>query len=72
MTELFTNIPESVKKQTELFVDLTFKNEDPFEIVNVLNEYTENCKNEEEKEFVRFYINMKLEEMKNGSFSSKR
>ena len=71
MTELFTNIPENVKKQTEMFVDLTFKNEDPFEIVNVLNEYTENCQNEEEKEFVQFYINMKLEEMKNGSFSPK-
>jgi hypothetical protein len=71
MTELFTNIPESVKERTKMFVDLTLKNEDPFEIVNVLNEYTENCQNEEEKEFVQFYINMKLEEMKNGSFSPK-
>lgn len=71
MTELFTNIPESVKERTKMFVDLTLKNEDPFEIVNILNEYTENCQNEEEKEFVQFYINMKLEEMKNGSFSPK-
>lgn len=71
MTELFTELPDNVKRQAEKFVDMTLQNDDPFDIVNILNEYTESCQSEEEKEFVQFYINMRLEEMKNGSFSPK-
>lgn len=71
MTELFTELPDNVKRQTEKFVDITLQNDDPFDIVNILNEYTESCQSEEEREFVQFYINMRLEEMKNGSFSPK-
>ncbi len=71
MTELFTELPDNVKRQAEKFVDMTLQNDDPFDIVNILNEYTNSCQSEEEKEFVQFYINMRLEEMKNGSFSPK-
>ena len=71
MTELFTELPDNVKRQAEKFVDMTLQNDDPFDIVNILNEYTESCQSEEEKEFVQFYINMRLEEMKNGNFSPK-
>jgi len=71
MTELFTELPDNVKRQAEKFVDITLQNDDPFDIVNILNEYTESCQSEEEREFVQFYINMRLEEMKNGSFSPK-
>lgn len=71
MTELFTELPDNVKRQAEKFVDITLQNDDPFDIVNILNEYTESCQSEEEREFVQFYVNMRLEEMKNGSFSPK-
>ena len=71
MTELFTELPDNVKRQAEKFVDMKLQNDDPFDIVNILNEYTESCQSEEEREFVQFYINMRLEEMKNGSFSPK-
>lgn len=71
MTELFTELPDNVKHQAEKFVDMTLQNDDPFDIVNILNEYTNSCQSEEEREFVQFYINMRLEEMKNGSFSPK-
>lgn len=71
MTELFTELPDNVKCQAEKFVDMTLQNDDPFDIVNILNEYTNSCQSEEEREFVQFYINMRLEEMKNGSFSPK-
>jgi hypothetical protein len=71
MTELFTNVPETVKERARNFVDMTLLNSDPFDIVNILNEYTESCQNEEEQKFVRFYINLRLEEMKNASFSPK-
>lgn len=71
MTELFTELPDNVKRQAEKFVDMTLQNDDPFDIVNILNEYTNSCQSEEEREFVQFYINMRLEEMKNGSFSPK-
>jgi len=71
MTELFTELPDNVKRQAEKFVDMTLQNDDPFDIVNILNEYTNSCQSEEEREFVQFYINMRLEEMKDGSFSPK-
>ena len=72
MVEIFTDIPETVKQQTELVVDLAFSKKNIVDIVRALNEYTDSCKNEEEKEFVKFYINMKLEELQNGSFSIER
>lgn len=71
MIELFTELPDNVKRQAEKFVDMTLQNDDPFDIVNILNEYTNSCQSEEEREFIQFYINMRLEEMKNGSFSPK-
>ena len=71
MTELFTELPDNIKRQAEKFVDMTLQNDDPFDIVNILNEYTNSCQSEEEREFVQFYINRRLEEMKNGSFSPK-
>ena len=71
MTELFTELPDNIKRQAEKFVDMTLQNDDPFDIVNILNEYTNSCQSEEEREFVQFYINIRLEEMKNGSFSPK-
>ena len=72
MVEIFTDIPETVKQQTELVVDLAFSKKNIVDIVRALNEYTDSCENEEEKEFVKFYINMKLEELQNGSFSIER
>lgn len=72
MTELFTDLPDNVKRQAEQFVDITLMHDDPFEIVNILNEYTQSCQTEEEQEFVEFYVNMRLEELKNENFSFKR
>jgi hypothetical protein len=33
--------------------------------IKVLNEYTETCSSEEEKEFVEFYFNMRMEQLLN-------
>ena len=71
MIELFADLPDKVKKQIEWFVDVTLLNSDPFEVVNILNEYTENCQTQEEKDFVQFYLNLRLEDMKNGNFNPK-
>ena len=71
MIELFADLPDKVKKQIEWFVDVTLLNSDPFEVVNILNEYTENCQTQEEKDFVQFYLNLRLEYMKNGNFNPK-
>ena len=71
MIELFADLQDKVKKQIEWFVDATLLNSDPFEVVNILNEYTENCQTQEEKDFVQFYLNLRLEDMKNGNFNPK-
>lgn len=64
MKELFTNIPESVKKQAEFVFEMATRQKDITNIVNTLNEYTSTTQNEEEREFVEFYFNMRLEWIK--------
>lgn len=65
MQELFPNIPESVRKNTEFIFDMALRQKNLLSMVNTLNEYTNTCSSEEEKEFVEFYFNMKMEQMLN-------
>lgn len=72
MEELFVNIPDSVKEQAKFVFEMAMRQKDIVHMVNVLNEYTATCQNEEEKEFVEFYFNMKMEQLKNGNLYDKR
>lgn len=65
MQELFPNIPESVRKNAEFIFDMALRQKNLLSMVNTLNEYTNTCSSEEEKEFVEFYFNMKMEQMLN-------
>lgn len=65
MIELFPDIPERVRKQTAFIVDIALSKNDPLSAVKILNEYTNSCYTEEERNFVQFYFKMKMEQMKN-------
>jgi hypothetical protein len=41
-------------------------------IVKILNDYTNTCIDEEERDFVNFYFNMRMEQMLNGNDFDKR
>lgn len=72
MEELFVNIPDAIKEQAKFVFEMAMRQKDIVHMVNVLNEYTTTCQNEEEKNFVEFYFNMKMEQLKNGNFHDKR
>lgn len=71
MIEIFENIPQDVKDRTKFIFDMAIRNQKLPEMVKLLNEYTENCINEEEKEFVQFYFNLRMENLLNGSNNGK-
>ena len=65
MEELFSNIPEQSRKNAEFIVEMALRQKNITSAVKVLNEYTNSCTSDEEKEFVEFYFNMKMEQMLN-------
>ena len=70
MTEIFENIPEYIKKQTEGIVELALLQKDLMGTISVLKNYRETCSNEEEQEFLDFYFNLKMEQLKNENSSN--
>ena len=70
MIELFTNIPEEIKKQTEAVANFIFSNFEPESGLKFIQSYISSCENEDEQEFIRFYFNMRLEQFLNeGEFN---
>ena len=65
MIEIFTNIPEEVKEQTKLIVNFIFSQLDPESGPKFIESYISSCQDEEEKEFIRFYFNMRMEQLLN-------
>jgi hypothetical protein len=65
MYELFPNIPEAARKNAEFMFDMALRQKNLLSTIKVLNEYTNTCASDEEKEFVEFYFNMRMEQMLN-------
>ena len=65
MIEIFANIPEEVRQQTELVANFIFSTLEPEAGLKFMESYISSCQDEEEKEFVRFYFNMRMEQLLN-------
>jgi len=65
MIEIFANIPEEIRKQTELIANFIFSTLKPEAGLKFIESYIASCENEEEKEFIRFYFNMRMEQLLN-------
>ena len=65
MIELFPDIPEQIRKNAEFMFEMALRQKNILSTIKVLNEYTETCSSEEEKEFVEFYFNMRMEQLLN-------
>ena len=67
MTEIFANIGDEVKDIAETAWNIALAQKNPLDAANFLNNVTNYYKNiytDEEIEFLQFYLNMKLEMMK--------
>lgn len=65
MVEIFANIPEEVREQTRLIANFIFSQLEPEAGLKFMESYISSCQDEEEKEFVRFYFNMRMEQILN-------
>ena len=68
MTEIFTNISSNVKSTVEAAWNIAAAQKEPAQAVEFLNNFTNyysHLYTDEEMDFIRFYFNMKMEELKN-------
>ena len=70
MVELFANIPQYVKDQTKFWVDLALHQTDLISGVKMVADYAKTCQNEEERDFIDFYFNLKMQELINENASN--
>lgn len=64
--EVFANIPERVRKQTDFWLDIALRQPDVVSGLKMLTTYRATC-NEEEKEYFDFAFSAKMEQLKNES-----
>ncbi len=72
MIELFANISDQKREQAKLFFNLVIQQEDITKISEELHEFTQNAPTEEERDFLNFYFNMRMEQLKNGNTINQR
>lgn len=72
MVEIFEDIPQRVKDQAELIFELALLQPNFISAVKILNDYTNICVDDREREFVEFYFNMKMESLLNENFNDQR
>ena len=65
MIELFTDVPQYVKDLAKGWVDLALQQSNPLKTVQIMNDFTNSCLTDRDKEFVEFYFQLRLEQLKN-------
>lgn len=72
MTELFTEISSDMKQMITSYIDMAFKTIEPLQLPKMINDFTNSMPTETLQNFVDFYFNLKLEELRNGNNSNQR
>ena len=70
MIELFADLPVVVKEEIAKIIDTAFDTLELRECAELIAEFAKNCSNQEEQDFIDFYFNLKLEQMKNEDNSN--
>ena len=69
MIELFASMPNNLKIQIQKFIDGILNKYDLIEAVKIIADFSNSCSSEEEQDFIDFYFNIKMEQLKNESNS---
>ena len=70
MTEIFNDVSDEVKRIAEITWNIAYNKENPTSATIFLDtcfSYYSKILNEQDYNFIKFYIGLKLEEMKNAS-----
>lgn len=72
MIEIFEDISEEIRQTVEIIFNKALETKNAVKMVEILDNYTNNCKTDREKEFSRFYFNLRMEQMFNESNNAER
>lgn len=67
MKEIFANISDTTKQQAAFMFEMFLRQKNIPKSIEMLSNYVNTTSNEEEKQFLDFYFNMRLEELRNES-----
>ena len=60
MIELFKNVSDKVKNETKFWFEICLLKNDPREAAKILLDFQKTLQTEEEKDYVDFYFNMRM------------
>lgn len=61
MLELFPNVPEYVRQQTQFWVDIALREDTLIKALNTIQKYIESLDTEENKDYVAFVFAAEME-----------
>ena len=64
MIEIFNNISQKTKEQVRFWVNVALTKENPMDAAKVISNFSKTLKTEEEQNFLDFYFNMRLLQLK--------
>ena len=64
MKEIFNNISQRTKEQVRFWVNVALTKENPMDAAKVISNFSKTLKTEEEQNFLDFYFNMRLLQLK--------
>lgn len=63
MTELFADIPDYIRTQTNFWIDFALKQKDLISSIKIIEDYRNSCLNDYERDYVDFAFNVALEQL---------
>lgn len=65
MIELFPNVSIHIRDLAKYWIDLALRQTNPMESAKIMLEFINSCNTQEEKDFIDFYFNLRMEQLKN-------
>ena len=69
MKELFPNVPEYVRRQTQFWIDMALREDTLPNALKIIKNYLDSLDNEENRDYVMFAFNLKMESIKHAKDS---
>lgn len=69
MEELFTNISDTVRRQTDFWIDMAMRADTLVEALNIIKQYLNTLDTQENKDYVMFAFTTKIESVKHVNYN---
>lgn len=67
MEEIFVNVPEYVRRQTDFWIDMALRQPSFSSGLKMIKEYLDSCNTQEEKDYVIFAFQARMEHNENNN-----